>query len=98
MLDYRCFNCSSVPANTNIIELIKNSLEENEKFHLPNFNVKFVAFEAAANTTFKLNDQKEDFYVPSTGKFFTPIINNQHMKVYSLKFASAFTGKIYYIM
>ena len=95
MLDYR-MSTIIADADENVVELIANELKE-EGYKFSKLKLSFVGFEAPAGTAFFLNNQEKPMKVPSSGKFVTPYNGEQGMAITSLKFATGFTGDIYYI-
>lgn len=70
-MDYRMYKpTGSIPANTNVVNLIKQDLKT--KGIVGKGPLRFIAFEADAGTTFTLNDTNNKMEVPSTGNFITP--------------------------
>ena len=95
-MDYRMYKPTSpIPANTNVVTLIKQELKS---FGITSRTpLRFIAFEADAGTTFTLNDANNKMEVPSTGNFITPFDGERGVQIYNLTFDSAFEGNIYYI-
>lgn len=95
-MEYRMWKCTAA-ANENCVPLIKESIKKYD-----NINVKgtlgFIGFEAPPGTEFYLNDSKEAIEVPSCGSFITPFDGQRGVKVWSLKFKTAYTGNIYYVI
>lgn len=95
-MDYRMY-AGTVPANENVVNIIKNELYEKDKLMIKT-PLKFIGFEGEAGTSFVLNNQKEKMRIPSTGSFITPYNGSNYCPVYSLTFDNEFSGNIYYII
>lgn len=95
-MDYRMYKpTGSIPANTNVVNLIKQDLKT--KGIVGKGPLRFIGFEADEGTSFTLNDDGNKLEVPSCGSFITPFDGERGMAIYNLTFDSAFDGNIYYI-
>lgn len=98
-MDYKMFKPNGgIPANKNVVALIKESLKKDSiKIGAP---LRFVGFEATPGTQVYLNGQtKSDLIeVPSNGKFITPFNGERGANIHYLSFTSNFDGSIYYII
>lgn len=98
-MDYKMYSpTGSIPANKNVVTLIKESLKKDGL--TLNSPLRFVGFEATAGTQFYLNGVTNSnlMEVPSCGKFITPFDGERGVPVYSLIFKNSFSGNIYYIL
>lgn len=95
-MEYRMWKCTA-GANENVVPLIKASIKANDGFNIGS-SLRFVGFEGDEGTEFYLNDSNEAMEIPSTGSFITPFNGERGMNIWSLKFKTAFTGNIYYIV
>lgn len=95
MAVYRMYS-GGAPANKNVVELIKQSLEKSGE-QRNSLRLDWVGFEAPAGTEVFLNNHKESIKVPSCGRFITPYNGVNYMTITSLVFPIDFTGDIYYI-
>ncbi len=98
-MDYKMFKPQAgIPANKNVVSLIKESLaKDGIKISAP---LRFIGFEAAPGTQFYLNGQTDSdlMEVPSGGNFITPFNGERGANVHYLSFKNSFSGAIYYII
>lgn len=98
-MDYKMFKPDSgIPANKNVVTLIKESLKKDGiNIGAP---LRFVGFEAAPGVEFYLNGTTESdkMEVPSVGSFITPFDGERGANVHYLAFTNSFSGAIYYII
>lgn len=98
-MDYKMFKpTNGIPANKNVVALIKESLKKDGiKVGAP---LRFIGFEAAPGTQFYLNGTTESdkMEVPSGGSFITPFDGERGANVHTLIFPNSFSGAIYYII
>ena len=87
----------SADANEDLVPKIYKILNEEHRIQSPRFILDFVAFEAAAGTTFKINSSPLE--VPSTGKFFSPYLDSQNfLEIHSLTFDESISDMKFYII
>lgn len=98
-MDYKMFKArGGIPANKNVVSLIKESLaKDGIKINAP---LRFIGFEAAPSTQFYLNGQtgSDLMEVPSGGYFITPFDGERGANIHYLSFKNNFNGLIYYII
>lgn len=97
-MDYKMFKPSGgIPANKNVVTLIRESLKKDGiRIDAP---LRFIGFEAPSGTQFYLNGttDSDKMEVPSIGNFITPFDGERGANVHTLIFPSGFSGAIYYI-
>lgn len=87
----------SAEANEDLIPKIYKILNSERRIQTSNFVIDFVAFEAEAGTTFKINSSPLE--VPSTGKFFSPYLDSSNfLKIFSLTFDKSISNMKFYII
>lgn len=87
----------SAEANEDLIPKIYKILNSERRIQTSNFVIDFVAFEAEAGTTFKINSSPLE--VPSTGKFFFTIFRFfKFFKIFSLTFDKSISNMKFYII
>lgn len=87
----------SAEANEDLIPKIYKILNSERRIQTPNFVIDFVAFEAEAGTTFKINSSPLE--VPSTGKFFSPYLDSHNfLEIHSLTFDESISDMKFYII
>lgn len=93
---YRTINLSA-EANEDLIPKIYKILNQEHRIQTPRFVIDFVAFEAEAGTTFKINSSPLE--VPSTGKFFSPYLDSQNfLEIHSQTFDESISDMKFYII
>lgn len=95
MAAYACVPVTA-DANENVLKKIYEYLNTNYKYFNTKFSVRFVGFEAAEGTTFKINGIGNR--VPSSGYFITPYGGNYYMNINSLTFDEGCSGLNIYII
>lgn len=87
----------SADANEDLVPKIYKILNEEHRIEAPKFTLDFVAFEAAAGTSFKINSSPLE--VPSTGKFYSPYLDSKNfLEIRSLTFDKSVSNLKLYII
>lgn len=92
---YRCVTVSATNEE-NILDKIYKILREEDGYFNTRFQLRFIGFEVAAGTTFKLNGIPNK--VPSTGKFVTPYDGEHYMIISSLYFDRGCSNQDFWII
>ena len=92
---YACVNITAAK-DENVIKKIYDYLHSEYGVYNTKFSVRFIGFEAAVGTSFKLN--KIANKVPSTGHFISPYNGEYYMVIDSLTFDEGCSGIDFYII